>query len=215
MKMRKIFRFLLCCACCCAQLSLLPAPAPAQVVVNEFVADPARDWDGDGAANFRDDEWIEIRNLGSTPVDLSAYRLADSEGPSVFRYGFAGSIEAGGVRVVFGSDARAWEEANGFPMYGFSLNNTGDRVAIYRLVGADTLLVDEYVYAEAAARDDRSIGRRSDVPSVWITFDGLNECTSSCDPGGTGCLPSPGQPNTCLTPTKRTTWGVIKTMYER
>jgi hypothetical protein len=215
MTMRKIFRFLLRLACCVLAHSVFAAPSSAQIVINEFVADPARDWDGDGVANYRDDEWIEIRNLGATPIDLSSYRLADAEGPSVLRYGFAGSIEPGGVRVIYGSDAKAWEEANGFPVYGFSLNNTGDEVALYRLAGADTALADSFSFAEVAVRDDRAVGRRLDAPSVWITFDGFNPCTASCDPAGTGCFPSPGRANTCLTPAEEATWGSIKGMYRR
>ncbi|RJR28065.1 MAG: lamin tail domain-containing protein [Candidatus Latescibacterota bacterium] len=213
--MRNIFRFLLCLAFCLCALSSLPAPCAAQIVVNEFVADPARDWDGDGTTNLRDDEWIEIRNIGTVPVDLSAYRLADAEGPTVFRYGFAGTLDPGAVRVVYGSDSRAWEEANGFPLYGLSLNNTGDVVSLYRLAGGDTALVDSYAYREVAARDDRSIGRRSDAPSVWITFDALNPCTATCDPAGTGCFPTPGSQNTCLTPAATATWGSIKGIYIR
>lgn len=211
--MRKIFRFCFSAFVCFVALAGFAAGASAQVLINEFVADPARDWDGDGAVSYRDDEWVEIANVGRTAVDLSGYRLADAEGPSAWRYGFAGTLAPGETRVVYGSDARAWEEANGFPVYGLSLNNTGDRVALYRIAGADTALVDEYVYAEIAARDDRSIGRRLDQPATWVTFDGHNPCTASCDPPGTGCLPTPGLRNTCLTAVERATWGAIKSIY--
>lgn len=211
--MRKIFRFYFSAFVCFVSLAGVAAGVSAQVLINEFVADPARDWDGDGAVNFRDDEWIEIANVGRSPVDLSAYRLADAEGPAAWRYGFSGALAPGEVRIVYGSDSRAWEEANGFPLYGLSLNNGGDRVALYRIAGADTALADECVYAETAARDDRSIGRRNDLPSVWVTFDGHNPCTASCQPPGTGCLPTPNARNTCLTAAERATWGSIKSIY--
>jgi hypothetical protein len=187
--------------------------ALAQVAINEFVADPATDWDGDGVVNSRDDEWIEIINLGPNAVDLSAYRLSDIDGPRVFRYGFAGTLEPGMVKVVYGSDAKAWEEANGFPAYGLHLNNTGDRVALFRLAGTDTALVDAYTYGEASTKDDRAIGRRADNPSLWVVFDGMNPCSSSCDPEGSGCVPSPGARNTCTTPARPESWGRIKSMY--
>lgn len=211
--MRKVFRF-------CFLLALFSIPwtaagsdCAAQVVVNEFVADPAQDWDGDGVLNSRDDEWIEIANLGQGAVDLAGLRLADGAGAPVWRYEFAGVLEGGGVRIVRGSDAEAWEEANGFPVYGLSLNNTGDRIALYRISGADTALVDEYTFAEVATRDDRAIGRRVDIPSEWVVFDAYNPCTTSCDPAGTGCYPSPGSKNTCLTATESRTWGAIKVLY--
>ncbi len=213
--MRNIFRFLLYPALFALALCALPAPVPAQIVLNEFVADPARDWDGDGTADYRNDEWIEIRNIGAAPVDLSAYRLADAEGPGVFRYGFAGTIDPGAVRIVYGSDAKAWEEANDFPVYGLSLNNTGDRVALYRIAGTDTVLADGFTFAEVAARDDRSIGRRCDQPSVWVTFDGLNPCTTTCDPAGTNCFPTPALQNGCLLAVTPATWGSIKAYYRR
>lgn len=211
--MRKVFRF-------CIPLAMLlgvsiagSRATCAQVAINEFVADPARDWNGDSAVNSRDDEWIEIINLGSAVVDLSAYRLSDVDGPRLMRYGFAGTLEPGAVRVVYGSDSKAWEEANGHPAYGLHLNNTGDRVSLFRINGSDTALVDSYTYAEAPTKDDRSVGRRSDNPSLWVVFDGLNPCTSGCDELGTGCSPTPGARNSCTTPVHSETWGRIKSRY--
>jgi len=185
----------------------------AQIAINEFVADPARDWDGDGAVNSRDDEWVEIINLGKTAVDLAGYRLADGTGAPVWRYEFSGIIEPGAVRVAYGSDSKAWEEANGFPIYGLSLNNSGDRIAVYRVAGADTSVADSYTFTEASARDDRAIGRRSDSPQVWVIFDAHNPCSPTCEPPGTGCYPTPGSGNTCLTATESESWGTIKSMY--
>ncbi|MCX5753714.1 MAG: lamin tail domain-containing protein [Candidatus Krumholzibacteria bacterium] len=211
--MRKIFRFFM----LLALVSIIAIPGfsdcAAQVAINEFLADPARDWDGDGALSSRDDEWVEIVNLGKTAVDLAGYRLADGEGRPVWRYGFSGVLEAGAIRVVYGSDARAWEEANGFAVYGLSLNNTGDRIALYRIAGTDTALVDGYTYAEVAVRDDRAIGRRIDMPAVWVVFDANNPCTSTCVPPGSGCYPTPGSANTCTTATESRSWGSIKSIY--
>jgi hypothetical protein len=211
--MRTIFRFLFFLALVsCAAIPRV-SDCAAQLAINELLADPARDWDGDGALSSRDDEWVEIVNLGSSGVDLALYRLADGDGSPVWRYGFSGVLEANAVRVVYGSDARAWEEANGFPVYGLSLNNTGDRIALYRIAGADTAVVDSYTYAEVAARDDRAIGRRGDSPDVWVVFDAHNPCTSSCVPAGSGCYPTPGAANTCTTATESGSWGSIKSRY--
>lgn len=211
--MRKVFR--LCCTLflfsCTVFLSALDCSA--QVSINEFLADPARDWDGDSVVNSRDDEWIEIINRGQSAADLAGYRLADGEGRPVWRYEFSGTLGPGAVRLVFGSDSKAWEESNGFPQYGLSLNNSGDRIRLYRIAGADTVLMDSYLYAEIAARDDRAIGRRTDSPDAWVTFDGYNPCTSNCDPAGSGCYPTPNARNTCVTATESHTWGAIKSMY--
>jgi len=211
--MRKVFHFCFFLVLCSSAAAILSVDCRAQIAINEFIADPARDWDGDGVLNSRDDEWIEIVNLGKTAVDLSGYRLSDGVDAPVWRYEFAGILAAGGVRLICGSDAEAWEEANGFPIYGLSLNNMGDRIALYRIAGTDTALVDSYSFAEVAARDDRSIGRRSDLPEAWVAFDAYNPCTATCDPAGTGCYPSPGSRNTCLTATESRTWGAIKAIY--
>jgi hypothetical protein len=211
--MRKVFHFcLFLVLVSCIELYHADDCA-AQIVINEFVADPARDWDGDGALNARDDEWIEIINLGEAAIDLGGYRIADGEAKPVWRYGFAGMLAPGAVMVACGSDSKAWEEANDFPAYGLSLNNSGDCIRLYLISDADTSIVDSYTYGEAAARKDRAIGRRSDDPGIWAVFDGYNPCVSACNPAGTGCYPTPGSKNTCTTPTRSRSWGDVKAMY--
>jgi hypothetical protein len=194
-------------------MQVLCAACAAQVVINEVLADPARDWDGDGQYDYRNDEWIEIVNRSEGAVDLATYLVADGGGEPVWRYGFAGTLAPGGVMVVFGSESRAWEEANGFPVYGLSLNNTGDIVSLYRISGGETLLVDTCVFDDRVAEDDRSIGRPLNDQTAWEVFDALNPCADRCDPAGNGCIPTPGSPNDCLTATERRSWGSIKKEY--
>ena len=61
--------------------------------INEILAGPARDWDGSGAFSSRDDEWIEIANIGSAAQDLSGFYVTD--GDSVPRYAFTGTLAPG------------------------------------------------------------------------------------------------------------------------
>ncbi len=211
--MRKIFRFFLSTVVCFTLISVLVHEGAAQVVLNEFLADPARDWDGDGLANFRDDEWVEIMNAGDAAVDITGYLLADGVGEPVWRYAFSGFLQPGETFVVFGSESRAWEEANGFPMYGLSLNNSGDRVALYRIAAQETLLVDSFEYGDREADDDRSVGRLVEVHGQWAVFDAYNPCSGRCDPPGNGCLPTPGSGNSCLTGISCESWGTIKSVY--
>lgn len=211
--MRKVFRSCLLLVFVFTAGILTYSNCIAQIVINEFVADPARDWDGDGAVNSRDDEWVEIINLGQSAVDLAGYRLADGAGSPVWRYGFAGVLEAGGVRIVYGSDSSAWEEANDFPVYGLSLNNSGDCVRLFRIEGADTSTVDSCSYTETATRDDRAPGRVNDAPETWIIFDAWNPCPASCVPPGSGCYPTPGSRNICATATDSRSWSAIKAIY--
>jgi hypothetical protein len=211
--MRILFRFFVSVLLCTSALVMYHRAAGAEVVLNEILADPASDWDGDGASNIRDDEWVEILNAGDEPVDLSVYLLADGEEPPLWRYGFAGLLEPGEVRVVYGSESEAWEQANGFPVFGLSLNNGGDRVTLFRIAGGDTVAVDVYGYPDRAAEDDRSIGRVIGSYEAWSVFDALDPCGDSCEPPGNGCVPTPGLPNECLTQTNADSWGAIKTMH--
>lgn len=189
------------------------AVAAPGLVLNEFLAGPARDWDGSGAVSTRDDEWVEVFNGGAAAVDLSSCLLTD--GDRLPRYAFSGTLEPGGRRLVFGSDSYAWEKAAGWPAYGLALANTGDAVMLWQVAGAETLLVDSYTYVSHEAAADRAVGRRVDGGD-WALFDGLDPYTGTTPPLGTGCAPSPGTTNLCgETPALTTTWGRIKRLYSR
>lgn len=74
------------------------------IVINEFQADPDTtngDANGDGAADFADDEFIEIVNNSGAPLDVSGWTLSDATG---VRHTFpAGSVIADQCSaVVFG-----------------------------------------------------------------------------------------------------------------
>jgi hypothetical protein len=188
------------------------AAAPG-LVLNEFLAGPARDWNGSGAVSTRDDEWVEVFNGGAAALDLSSFLLTDSD--RVPRYAFAGMLEPGGRRLVFGSDSYAWEKAGGHPAYGLSLGNSGDGVMLWQVAGAETLLVDSYTYLGHEAAADRAVGRRVDG-GEWALFDALDPYAGSTPPLATGCAPSPGTENLCGdTPTLAPTWGRIKSLYAR
>ena len=133
------------------------SPVCGQVQVNEILGDPGVDWNGDGTVSARDDEWVEIVNAGTGPVVLDDYRLSDG-GNRLLRYGFAGTLLPGAVQVVFGSTSVAWESTHGVSAVGLSLNNTGDSVRLWKIAGADTVLVDSYTYAAFEVLDDRSVG---------------------------------------------------------
>ncbi len=182
------------------------------LVLNEFLAGPATDWDGSGAVSTRDDEWVEVFNGGAAAVDLSGYLITDAD--RVPRIALSGTLEPGGWRLVFGSESYAWEKAQGYPAYGFSLGNSGDAVMLWQVAGAETLLVDSYTYKSHEAAADRAVGRRVDGGD-WALFDALNPYTGTTPPLGTGCAPSPGTTNLCGdTPALPTSWGRVKSLYK-
>ncbi len=184
------------------------AQVPGGVVLNEILAGPARDWNGDAVFDARDDEWVEIRNEGTAAVDLAAYRVADAD--STIRFAFSGLLAPGAVSVVMGSTALAWQRSVGRAATGLSLNNAGDTIRLFRVEGADTVAVDVKSYNSIEGASDRSTGR---LGESWILFDAWNKYTGSGTPSGTGCAPTPGDANGCPTDTRQTTWGWIKANY--
>lgn len=199
---------------CVVASTLWPAQAClGQVRINEIVADPASDWDGDGTVNFKNDEWVEIVNVGSSSVALDDLRLSDAS--NAFHFGFSGTLSSGATRVVLGSESVAWETAEGVSTVGLSLNNGGDSVRLWQLSGSDTLLVDEYTYASHEVVDDRSTARVPDGTGDWVLFDALNPYTGETPPLGLGCPPTPGEPNACPTAVEPRTWGRVKALFSR
>ncbi len=185
-------------------------PVWAGVVFNELMADPASDWsptDGDDVYDSLDDEWVELFNSGPGPVDMTGWRIRDAVSDSSWKFGFSGTLAPGDFIVIFGNDAYAWEDANGFTRNGLSLNNSGDTI---ELVRPDGVVAASIEYTSAQVRDDCSLGRSPDGGSEWVLFDGLNPT----DPPATGLEPTPGEPN-FGSPVEERTWGRIKALYQR
>lgn len=197
-----------------------------QILINEIMADPASDWSGDSTYSYRDDEWVEVYNAGSEPVDLSTYWLSDAD--STLLYNFSGGLGPRRHRVILGADAVVWQRANGRSAVGLRLNNTGDTVILWKtppviegtagLEGRrsgqpEPMMVDSYVYSSHEAEDDRSTGRLPDGEPSWVLFDGMNPYTGSQEPQGEGCMPTPGGSNGCATPAEDRSWGAIKILY--
>jgi hypothetical protein len=195
-------------------LILLPglSRASAALRLNEVLPGPARDWDGSGAFSSRDDEWVEVVNTDVAPLDLAGFYLTD--GDSIPRYAFSGTLGPGEHRVVYGKDSYDWEKATGHPAFGLSLGNSGDTVMLWQVTGSDSEAVDQYAFTSHEAAADRAIGRVPDGTGPWLLFDALNPYAGTIPPLGTGCNPSPGQENQCaITPVRRATWGDLKLLY--
>src|SRR2546422_8653153 len=68
------------------------------VRLNEILASPARDWDGDGLYDSKNDEWLEIQNVGPDALAIGEYRLADA-GRAV-RFALSGTLGSGEVKLI-------------------------------------------------------------------------------------------------------------------
>lgn len=191
----------------------VPAPqAPSDLRLSEILASPARDWDEDGTFVARQDEWVELRNMGSVAVSLGEYYLTDTD--STLRIIPTGTLQPGAVVVITGRMAEDWQRFAGRTVTGLSLNNTGDTVRLFHMGVTDTVEVDTKAYNSIEAGTDRSTGVLGEgTASSWVLFDGLNRYTGSGQPQGTGCDPTPGIENDCALDVETTTWGKIKMRF--
>ena len=211
MRFTRLRSLLLCVLVSGGALCASSTHAAPDVRLSEILAGPGRDWDGNGLFSSRDDEWIEIVNGGATTANLASYFVTD--GDSIPRFGFSGTLAPGATLLVTGSASVTWERNTGHPVFGLSLGNTGDRVMLWQIVGADTVLVDDYAYKVHECATDRAIGRSADG-SEWRLEDGLNPYAGTALPPATGCPPTPGAPNTCgAVGVVRTSWGRVKQQY--
>jgi hypothetical protein len=166
---------------------LLPHAVLASARLNEVLPAPGSDWDGDLDADTRKDEWVEIANPGAA-CDLSDWLLLSGDGKSPV-FGFSGTLDPGGSRIVYGSDALDWEAANGHSSIALSLNNGGDVIYLAVVSGGDTAVVDSLRYDSDDVGYDVSLGRVPDGSGAWTYFDHFLPM------GGTNLDPTPGAPN--------------------
>jgi hypothetical protein len=172
-----------------------PLMSPGAVLINEIMADPASDWDGDGAYQYRDDEWVEVINTGPGIVDLAYFGLKDASSETA-RLRLNGILEPGEVKVFYGSDAVAWQQEQGTGSAGLSLNNSGDVLDLLFYEEDGPQILDTVAYQAHEAEDDRSCGLDPET-GAWMLYDALNPHSGDAQPLGTGCAPTPGLANLC------------------
>lgn len=128
--------------------SLFTADARAAVLINEVLADPSGDADGDGVTHATKDEFVELVNTGPAAVSLDSWTIADS---LQIRHTFVADavIPARGFIVRFG---------------GLALNNTGDTVS---LRDAAAQLVDSFTFG-AEGGQDSALTRSPDGEGAFV-----------------------------------------------
>lgn len=121
------------------------------VSLNEFMPDPASDWNGNGTIADADDEYIELFNPTGDMIDLGAWQLDDAEGGSApYVLPATSQVAAGGFLLLFGSET------------GIALNNSGDTVRLLRPDGS----VAE-VFSYASTRPDEAYSKQVDGGGEW------------------------------------------------
>ena len=150
-----------------------PAVPPIQVTINEFMAantsipDPA---DGDF------DDWFELFNAGSSPVDLAGYTLTDNlSNPTKFHIPPGTIVPAGGFLLVWADEETAQTQPGGNLHVNFKLAAEGESIALF---APDGSLVDSITFEQQT--NNVSMGRYPDggaLPLLPME------------------MPTPGQPN--------------------
>lgn len=181
------------------------------VRISEVCPDPATDWSADGVVDTRGDEWVEVVNTGPGTVDLSGYWLRDALGDAP-QIRLSGELLSGETALFTGDDALAWQQQSGEGTAGLSLNNSGDTLELFQgHPEQGGTLVDVLIYPAHVGVDDRSLALF--LPEgEWILCDGLSPYEGALEPLGTGCSPTPGQPNACagLVPAERSSMSEVK-----
>ncbi len=131
----------------------------SQVVINELMASNAG---GITDPDFGDNaDWLELYNTSSGVVDISGWRLSDSEGDSVKWFFPPGtSIPPHGFLVVWTDGYDTGFHTN------FKLASEGEAAALYDANGA---LADQVVFGEQLT--DVAYGRKTDGNLPWGFFD--------------------------------------------
>jgi len=147
---------------------LFPTPVPTwipgKLVINEVLIRPHYDWEGKGGVDTGD-EFIELYNLGPSPVYLRGWMLDDIPDGGSRPYTLPGrTIKPGDYVVFFHTRTR------------IALNDSGDSV---RLLAPNGRVIDEISYLKVRAYN-LSYGRLPDGSShlfygLWPTPGGPNE----------------------------------------
>lgn len=145
------------------------------VVLNEFLPQPATDWNQDGIADD-DDAFIEVKNIGTTTVNLFGWKLDDGD-PSTPAYSIPGQLLSPGQRLSF----FRFET-------GLNLPESGGTVRLYK----SSVVVDSFTYP-VVTKPDISWCRLPDGTGGWIfgcvpTPDEPNQAAS-----GVSGTPTPSQ----------------------
>jgi hypothetical protein len=176
------------------------------VKLNEILADPPNDMAGDanrdGIRDSSDDEFAEIVNCGSNPVDIAGWKLADA---TSMRHTFpdTGMVLAPGEFVtVFGGGAPTGFTGKVFTAStgGLSLTNAGDVVSLLDRSGA---LVDIQSFGGEGGKD-QAMMRYPDCTGDWML----------ASEAGLTVAFTPQAANNGGSPVTPTTWGSIKGLFK-
>ncbi|MDX6693123.1 MAG: hypothetical protein QOF02_726 [Blastocatellia bacterium] len=170
------------------------------LVINELLADPpgsaATDLIGDanrdGTRDSDDDEFVELVNNSTAPVDISGVIIADAAS-NRFTFPANTTLAAGRAVVIFGGGSPptndpAFGGALIFTTGTLSLNNTGDTVTVKLPVSGVDVTIQAQTYG-AEGNNDQSLTRS---PDAEINSAGGSFVQHTTAPNAAGRVFSPG-----------------------
>lgn len=149
-------------------LTFMITVRPRPVIrVDEILADPITDVNGDGKQERYGDQFIELYNVAGHAVDMSGWTLGDDDG-SPFEFP-GGAVLSGGERfILFGGGIRSGKR--GCFSAGGRIGNgldTEDRILLIVPAGPDTLVDVRYVKRQIGA----SLVPDPHTPGKWLPHD--------------------------------------------
>ncbi len=173
------------------------------VVINEILAAPPSDANGDGAIEVYEDEFIELYNVGTTPVDISGWTLSDDDSPgSEFIFPAGTVVGGGGFVTLFGGGSPAGFSGPVFTddgRIGNGLSNSGDTVELRRMGE----LMDEHTYGTEA----------NHLESIIRVPDGVGDWTRPSEEGFDWSYSPQASNGDGTTWTTGKSWGAIKSLF--
>jgi len=200
---RRLFVSLSVCLMCCGLFLAWLAPdqhraraatAPpflAPLIINEYLAQPptgiAGDANGDGVRSASQDEFVELVNVGATPLDISAFTIWDAT-QQRFAFPSGKIIPPGEAAIVFGGGTPVGSfgncRANGLVFAvggsGLSLNDSGDSIIVKDNLGAEVTRKD---YPPPSNTGNDSLTRNPDITGAFVGHLAASGGASRFSPG--------------------------------
>lgn len=115
-------------------------------------------------------DWIEIYNMGESPIDIGGLYISDSYmDPLFWRIPFSNQgetlIPAGGFILLYPDN----EPEKGVRHLNFGLSRTGEQIVLSRNVDGNPVIIDSYEFQEQ--QPDISTGRSGDGTDEWQVFE--------------------------------------------
>src|SRR5437588_631914 len=146
----------------------------SRIGINEYLADPpdglAGDANGDGVRDSSSDEFVEILNRSTAPIDVSGFTISDADAQR-FVFPSGTLIPAGEAAVIFGGGAPQGDfgnaRANGLVFTAnLSLNNGGDTITFKESAGAQ---IEKVVFGATEGGAGQSINRNPDGSGIGFS----------------------------------------------